>query len=113
MKYTSLVIALSLVLFGCSRRDAQLRKEVLGNWKADSISCAFDADGSFTQTFASHTNQPTQGTWIINDGAIVVTITNSSQVMSGIKDRLEIARVGDGQLVIIDTVNGHTNLLVR
>jgi hypothetical protein len=114
MKYTSLVIALSLLLFGCSRRDAQLQKQVVGSWKTQGASVtSFDSRGTFKVSFPAHTNQLTQGTWFVKDGAIVITITKSTQIRSGITDRLKIVRVDSGQLLVVDEVNGHTNLLAR
>ena len=110
MKYTLLAIPLSLLLFGCNRHDAQLRKEVVGSWKGSSGLCAFDSDGTFTTPVPGHTNQLAKGTWLIKDGVIVITITKPAQ---STKDRLKIVHVGDGQLSVVDEVNGNTYLLER
>jgi hypothetical protein len=78
VKHPSLAIALSLLLFGCSRRDAQLQREVLGNWTRDSyFEMSLSPDGSFVSR-VTHTNKSLiyQGTWKIQDGSMVSTLTN-------------------------------------
>jgi hypothetical protein len=78
MKTSFTMVALSLVLFGCGRRDAQLQKEVVGNWTRDGyFQMSLSPDGSFVSHWATTNMSLTyQGTWKIQDGSMVSTITN-------------------------------------
>jgi hypothetical protein len=112
MKCTPLFLTLCLFLVGCSRHDAQLQKSVTGTWTNDVFTVSFVSDGTFTvmRSNPTHTNI-SQGSWLVKDGALVCTITHSSELSAGITDTIKIIRVGDSQLLIDD--HGHTNVLIR
>jgi hypothetical protein len=78
MKTPFTIVALSLVLFGCGRRDAHLQKEVVGNWTRDShFQMSLSPDGSFVSHWTNTNKSLTyQGTWMIQEGSLVSTITN-------------------------------------
>jgi len=78
MRYASLIIALSTVLWGCSRRDSQLEKNVVGSWVRDSgFKMTVSPDGGFASHFEStNTSVTLQGTWRIQDGRMISTLTN-------------------------------------
>jgi len=78
MKTSFMILTFSVVLFGCGRSDSQLQKKVVGNWARDSY---FDMrlfpDGSFVSRWTTTNHILTyQGTWKIQDGSMVSTITN-------------------------------------
>jgi len=78
MKYPSVILGLSLLLVGCSRRDAQLQKEVVGSWARDSyFQMALSPDGSFVSHWTTTNSSLTyQGTWKIQAGMMISTLTN-------------------------------------
>jgi PBP1b-binding outer membrane lipoprotein LpoB len=85
MKFTLLVLTLCLFLAGCSRHDAQLQKSVTGTWTNEAIAVSFLSDGTFTvrPSNPAHTNV-SQGSWLVKDGALVCTMTHSTDVSGGI-----------------------------
>jgi len=107
MKYPSLVIALSLVLFGCGRRDTQLQKELVGSWVRDSyFEMSLSPDGSFvSRVTTTKYNLTYQGTWKIQDGSMVSTLTNGIAAGTtnfervGSVDRYAIIRADSTHLV--------------
>jgi hypothetical protein len=78
MKYPSLILGLSLLLVGCNRRDAQLHKEVIGSWSRDTyFHMTLSPDGSFVSHWTTtNTSLTFQGTWKIQDGSVISTLTN-------------------------------------
>jgi hypothetical protein len=78
MKTAFTIVTLSLVMFGCGRRDAQLQKEVVGDWTRDGyFEMSLSPDGSFVSHWTTtNKNLTYQGTWKIQDGSVVSTITN-------------------------------------
>jgi hypothetical protein len=78
MKTSFMILAFSVVLFGCGRSDSQLQKKVVGNWVRDSyFTMRLFPDGSFASHWTSTNKSLTyQGTWKIQAGSMVSTITN-------------------------------------
>src|SRR5665213_1309389 len=85
MKYTTIILALSLLLTACSRHDAEFIKQIPGTWKQELRSytntLTIVPDGSFsfsrilTNSDFDFTNT---GTWLIRGGRIVMTATSQS-----------------------------------
>ena len=78
MKTPFIIATLCLLLFGCGRGDAQLQKEVTGDWTRGSyFQMSLSPDGSFVSRWAiTNVNLTYQGTWKIEGGSMVSTITN-------------------------------------
>jgi hypothetical protein len=128
MKYTPIILALSLLLTACSRHDAELTKRIPGNWKHEGTSTRDDSTFSSSTTISpdgtfSYTRQRNEkpftysmaGTWKIRDGFMLVTITNRSDQDMGGKlgeiSKWRIIRLDDHQIVY--EVLGVTNILDR
>jgi hypothetical protein len=120
------VIFSSLLVTACDNRDAKLRKEIAGAWThEDSDSSGvmiLASDSSFkskwTLAFSNTAREWTcEGTWIVKDGFLVATITNSTAKNSthtepvGSIDRLKIIAF-DGHHLGLD-VGSQTNLFER
>ena len=73
----ALLFASLLLLTSCSR-DTKLRDHVVGTWtREDTLQLTFAADGSFTTQWTFPTKTLTyQGTWRVQEGGVVSTITN-------------------------------------
>ena len=116
MKYTFIVIGLSLLVTGCSRQDAKFTKQIVGTWKSEPDTQVFNSDGSFLfRTLSSgHTNDYA-GTWQIRGGIMSVTPTNTSgpdpEVQVGDIVHFKIIRVDAHHLSY--TVSGQTILCYR
>jgi hypothetical protein len=97
------VIALSLVLFGCGRRDAQLQKDVVGSWMLGSnFQMTLSPDGSFISHWAATNNSVTyRGTWKIQEGKMVSTITNC--VADGFTDVEQVGSVDSYAILRVDS----------
>ena len=78
MRFTLTFVLLSLLFIGCSRRDAKLREQITGTWTRDGkFEMRLLADGSFVSYWAlSNKSLTYQGTWKIQDGSMVSTLTN-------------------------------------
>jgi hypothetical protein len=78
MKAAFTTVALGLLLVGCGRRDAHLQKEVIGNWGQSSyFKMTLSPDGSVVSRWATRDKSLIyQGTWKIQGGSMVFTITN-------------------------------------
>ena len=78
MRFTLTFALLSLLFLGCSRRDAKLSEQITGTWTLnDKFETKLSADGSFVSHWAlSNKSLTYQGTWKIQDGGMVSTLTN-------------------------------------
>ena len=78
MKFTPIILALSLLLTACSRHDTKLAKQIAGTWagEAEAGTMAFAPNGSFVIAKKSDTNI-FAGTWQIKDGDLIMTLTNA------------------------------------
>ena len=78
MKPAVTIAVLSTLLCGCGHRDATLAKEIVGNWARDSaFETTLSPDGSFISHWAAPNRSLTyQGTWKIQNGSMITTITN-------------------------------------
>ncbi len=101
------MVALSLLLFGCSR-DARLQKEVVGSWARDSyFKMTLSPNGSFVSQWTAPDKSLTyRGIWKIQDGKITTTITNymaegytQSSSQSGAWEHYAIIRADAAKLV--------------
>ena|ERR1039457_2137838 len=96
MKFTPIIVALSLLLTACSRQDAKLSKQIIGSWtntnhgKSSTIIYAPDSSFSMIPQTPSDTNV-LSGIWQIKDSILIVTFTNSS--FAGLEVRYHINRL--------------------
>jgi hypothetical protein len=107
MKYTPIILALSLLLTACSRHDAKLTKKISGTWNGDTNAVmAMSPDGGFSQTLYTD-GRPIvfEGTWQVTNNFLNLTITNEIQkdgklnVPTHIVRRFEVVHVDDHQFV--------------
>ena len=120
MKIASTVVALGLLLTACSRHDSQPSLRITGTDKYEAtgagVEMAISPDGSwFTRnTAAGHTNTYS-GTWQIEDGFLVMTLTNSPNPNhpASAEDivRFKIVHLDKHQLIYKDS--GRTVTLTR
>ena len=126
MRLTRTFILLGLLLTGCRSHDAILSQQVLGTWTGGAFSWTerplysrtFSPDGSFT-TSIGHSNALVtyQGTWLVKDQALVMTVTNAQGTgnhkagPAGGVDIVKIIQVDDHQFIY--EAGGHTNTLNR
>jgi len=116
MKYTFTFIALTLLLTGCSRRDAKLSHQIAGSWQGGPARWSFNSDGSFSTGDSRGTNGTSiyGGTWQIQNGILTMVLTNTSGPKAGIvgtKMTLKIVSV-DAHHITYD-VRGHTTTMNR
>jgi hypothetical protein len=73
-----LILTMALLMTACSHRDAKLREQITGTWAHDDkLEMRLLADGSFVSYWAlSNKSLTYQGTWKIQDGGMVSTLTN-------------------------------------
>ena len=116
MKFTPIILALSLLLTACNRRDAKLGHQLLGTWtgEAEAATMTFAPDGGFLIVKKSDTNIYA-GTWQIRDGVLVMKITKSPSLhghsQAGPETRCKIVSMDSHQFVY--TVDGSTFTLSR
>jgi hypothetical protein len=116
MKYTFIIIGLSLLVAGCSRQDAKFTKQIVGIWKSEPDTQVFNSDGSFLfRTLSSDHTNDYAGTWKIRGGIMAVTPTNTSgpdpEAQVGDTVHFKIIRVDAHHLSY--TVSGQTVTAVR
>lgn len=117
MKLTLLFASL-LLLTSCSR-DTKLRDQITGTWtRDDSFQTTLAADGSFISQWTHPAMTVTyQGTWKVQDGGVVSTITNRTAQGTtnfqtvGTVERWAIVRLDRSDLVWSN--NGQTISLRR
>ncbi len=119
MRLTLPLAFLVLLVAGCHRNDAKLSRQIVGTWAPGAgISMAISPDGSFLSAFTK-TNLVVvltyQGTWLVRDGELVMTITNASGTKEhepvGSIDRMKIVQVDAARLAL--GMNGQTNYFER
>jgi len=103
MKFSPIILGLSLLLTACSREDAKLAQKITGAWsgEAGAWTMTFAPDGSYVMARKSDTNI-LAGTWQIKDGDLIRTMTNV-YIIQGSPDggvtRCKIVSMDDHQLV--------------
>lgn len=118
VKLTLLFVSFAL-LVGCTRRDAKLQERIVGTWTRDNaFQITFSTDGSYVSQWTTPTKKVTyQGTWRIQDNAVVFVNTNcvaegTTNVQAiGSVDRIAIIRADKSNLVY--TFYGQTISLKR
>ena len=100
--------------------DAKLGRQITGTWtRGELYSETVSPDGSFS-TSIGHSNALVtyQGTWLVKDQALVMTVTNAQGTGShgaytpvGSVDSSKIIHVDDHQFIF--EVEGHTMTLTR
>jgi len=102
MKNTLAFITLSLLLTACDHRDAQISHQVVGVWQASTNRVTtFNSDGSFfTRTCDTRGTNDYTGTWKVQDGFMVLVLTNTSGPQPG-------APVGDTKRFQIVSADAH------
>jgi hypothetical protein len=116
MKYTFTFIALTLLLAGCSRRDAKLSHQIAGAWQVGPARYSFSSDGSFSTADSRGTNGTSvySGTWQIQDGLLTMVLTNTSGPKAGIVGttmRFQIVSVDAHHITY--NMGGHTATMNR
>jgi hypothetical protein len=112
--------------------DAKLARQVTGAWTKDTFNPktfsltdpviytnTISPDGSFSYSFGHTSALVTfQGTWLVKDGELVMTFTNSygtgnhaAAPVAGKVDRCKIIHLDEHQFVYM--TGGHTNILTR
>ena len=122
MKYTPVLLALSLFLTACSHHDAEFTKQIPGVWKQELRSSTntltIVPDGSFAFsrfTTNADTTFTNAGTWMIRDGGIVLTATTRSgahPLSLGVLFKADIIHLDDHTWVF-KMDDGHTNSFIR
>ena len=87
MKTILTFVLLSLLLAGCSRRDATIQKELTGTWTRHSgadfaVTNVIAADGSYVCQLFGNPNgrvDTLEGTLIANNGVLIDTVTKDSE----------------------------------
>jgi hypothetical protein len=128
MKYTPIIMAVSLLVAGCGR-DGKLTKKIPGVWKRDGTSTGgtdtftstmtISPDGTFSYFRAWNEKPLTNtfaGTWQIRGGIMFMTLTNRSgpnpNIPAGVTPmQARIIRLDDHQLV--EEMDGITNISSR
>jgi hypothetical protein len=133
MKFTPIIAALSLLLTSCSRQDAKLSRQIAGTWEMDVplnmttfswtnpviYKWTISSNGGFSQSLGHISALVTyQGTWLVEDGELVLTFTNAlgtgshkpDSTVVGRVHRCKIIHVDDHQFVI--RASGDTNMLI-
>jgi hypothetical protein len=122
-------LTLSLLLTACSRPDAKLGRQIAGTWTRQMgnwswtnpavFTRTISPDGSFSTTIGRSNALVTyQGTWLVRDGELVMTVTNAHGTGShgaaspvGSVDRCKIIHVDAHQFIYES--GGLTNILSR
>ena len=116
MKYTITLLALILLLVGCSKipSDPQVRQKASGTWEVPTAHSVvtFDPDGSFVLKIPG-VDLVMQGTWQVDRGFFSQTMTNAvgSEPHSPVGEvvRYKILSMNDHDWVM--QMDGKTNLL--
>jgi hypothetical protein len=113
MKFTPIILALSLLLTGCSGPDAKFSRQIVGAWThhdyGGQTEYVYAPNGSFSgDTTITETQSRTNsfaGTWRIQDGVLILTYTKvpeQSLAPAGTVLRYKIRQVDDHQLLAGD-----------
>jgi hypothetical protein len=96
-------ILIGLLVAGCHRREAKLTHQIAGAWNhvGGGFSMTISSDGSFS---SGSSNVAYQGTWLVRDAVLVVTITNATGTKQhepvGSVDRMKIVQADEGHLTL-------------
>lgn len=110
MKQTVTLFALGLLLAGCKRHlsDSEISRKAVGVWTTSdtAITTEMRSDGTYITSGASN---GTAGLWNVEDGYIVVTITNVSGhvVASGVyaRPRFKVVGIDNHQMTFVPQGN--------
>ncbi len=106
MRFSTASVLLGLLVAGCGGRD-KASQQLVGTWQYEGFSSTVSADGSFSSSYTS-TNQAVvlvyQGTWLVKDGELVLTITNvigtKLHMPVGSVDHWKIIEVSGSHLIL-------------
>ena len=134
MKFTPVIVALSLLLTACRSQDAKVSHGIAGAWEMEVplkvttfyswtnpiiYRWSISSNGSFSQSLGHVSALVTyQGTWLVKDGELVLTFRNAlgtgshkdDSAIVGQVHRCKIVHLDDHQFVI--RAASHTNLLL-
>lgn len=97
-------LLLTLLIAGCGRCETKLRNMISGNWvRGDGgFEINFSPDGSFVSQWTNSNGSVSyQGTWTIQDGSLITTLTNS--VSKGITNYERGERVDNFRIIRADS----------
>jgi hypothetical protein len=116
-KFTFIILALSLLLTACNRRDSKLDQQIAGTWTREgSGTLTFAPDGSFLIVVVKpdHTNS-FAGTWQTKHRVLIMTLTNAPVInvrsLIGGVEQYNIIAVNDHEFLYEES--GQTNTLSR
>jgi hypothetical protein len=101
MKYTLIIVALSLLTTACGRQDAKLSKQIVGTWSSSRQHSTetYASDGSFlTLVQMQYKTNIYAGTWQITGGIMVETYTNAPFHLAGQTFQFRIHSLDDHEL---------------
>jgi hypothetical protein len=103
MRFAFTFILIGLLVAGCHRREAKLTDQIVGAWNHvdGGFSMTISSDGSFS---SGSSNVAYQGTWLVGDAVLVMTITNATGTKQhepvGSVDRMKIVQVDESHLTL-------------
>ena len=114
-----LAILLLLAICGWVTRDFEISRRILGTWKSTSFPVAFtfNPNGNFLTKWSgtdSSSNLTIEGKWKIDDGFVVLNVTNVTGPESGSHphvgdiERSKIIRIRNNELIY----SGDKNVLI-
>jgi hypothetical protein len=99
MKYSITLILLTLILTGCGSREAKLHKQMTGTWtNSNIVKITLASDGSLVTRWKQGVTY--QGTWTIQNGEFVSTITNC--IPDGTTNFEAVGSVDRGRIISVD-----------
>ena len=105
MRFT-LIILLSLLVVGCDRRDAKLRKQIYGSWNNGIITYLPDGIWHFHNELVISNvtlKWASDGTWDVKDGFLITTITNS--IAENTTEKPSVGSVSRSKINFVDEHN--------
>jgi hypothetical protein len=120
MKYTLPILALSIFLTACGHRsDAEIRKSLPGAWhfvmpssNQDRSVFTISSSGDFTNDVIrpdGAMGPETSGTFQVQDGYLIATVTKSSQKGGRLPNVLRVKITRADNRVIVGSIEGMTN----
>jgi hypothetical protein len=103
MRFAFTFILIGLLAAGCHRREAKLAHQIAGAWNhvGGGFSMTISSDGSFS---SGSSKVAYQGTWLVRDAVLVMTITNATGTKQhepvGSVDRMKIVQADESNLTL-------------